>query len=392
MTTSEKNLKKNKRIHGLDLARGTMLLFIILAHVPIYVLNPYAIGLAANHNVVENFVDLFMYAFVTNRSRNLFACLFGYGLILSYNKRHKDRLDGHMLNAKGIQIRSYILIVMGILLITFVGGLDILMSYGIAGLILLGVLKMSPKHIKKLIIWTTVISAIYVPIIWSFYVHLAGNFKLNIDFAPEDTYFTTFGMRLLAVPMTPIVIHVLLPVIPPILIGMWMAKEKLLVYSKENQSRLKKYMLIGLAITVIGALPLVFVERATDSSLYYVGFLFGLQVVTGYACGLFFISLFGLIGPKVNMSKVIPTAIAAMGKRSLTFYILHETIIVILLSPLGLNLSQYLNKITLLPFSFLMWCCTIALAYFMEKKGIKGPFETFTRKLMKKGVDKYKQA
>ena len=84
---------QKKRALSLDLARGSMLFLIILSHVPLmmYLSEPGVITKMAPGNALESFINMLMEFFVDNRARPLFAVLFGYGIIMIYNKQSERR-------------------------------------------------------------------------------------------------------------------------------------------------------------------------------------------------------------------------------------------------------------------------------------------------------------
>ncbi|WP_439330207.1 DUF418 domain-containing protein [Halobacillus karajensis] len=59
-------------------------------------------------------------------------------------------------------------------------------------------------------------------------------------------------------------------------------------------------------------------------------------------------------------------AITAMGKLSLIFFVIHEILIVILLSPIAFNLGAFLTVTTSVSLGIVMWSVTLSVAYFMN--------------------------
>jgi len=74
-------------------------------------------------------------------------------------------------------------------------------------------------------------------------------------------------------------------------------------------------------------------------------------------------------------------AITAMGKRSLTFFVMHEVLIVILMSPIAFNMGAYLTVTTGVLLGVVIWAVTLAIAYWMEHRQIAGPLEKYMRYL-----------
>src|SRR5699024_3167115 len=92
-------------------------------------------------------------------------------------------------------------------------------------------------------------------------------------------------------------------------------------------------------------------------------------------------ALFGLFGLGIKYSSVIVEAITAMGKRSLTFFVIHEVLIVIILSPIAFNLGAFLSVTTSVLLGIFMWAVTLSVAYFMDRHQIEGPLEKYMRYL-----------
>ncbi|EJR42779.1 hypothetical protein PDK03_27750 [Bacillus cereus group sp. TH204-1LC] len=80
---------QKKRAISLDIARGSMLFLIILAHIPLYLymIEPGVITKVAGSTPIDHFLNFFMEFIVDNRARPLFAILFGYGLVMIYRKQ-----------------------------------------------------------------------------------------------------------------------------------------------------------------------------------------------------------------------------------------------------------------------------------------------------------------
>jgi uncharacterized protein len=129
-----------------------MLLLIVLAHAPLY-LYASELGIMSRPKsvtFVDTFINTFGELFVDNRARPLFAVLFGYGLVLSYEKQ-LSRGKSLKEAIKTIRQRCFYLILFGIILAVFIGGQDILMVYGVAGLFVIWLLPRDNKLLIKVI-------------------------------------------------------------------------------------------------------------------------------------------------------------------------------------------------------------------------------------------------
>ncbi|MBW9235374.1 hypothetical protein JQK62_24870, partial [Leptospira santarosai] len=97
----------------------------------------------------------------------MFAVLLGYGLVLSFESRISRGKKGRDA-VKTIRRRSWYLILFGIMLAVFIGGQDILMAYGLAGLLVSWLLTRETKALICTFIIITLFYCLSTPIIWGF--------------------------------------------------------------------------------------------------------------------------------------------------------------------------------------------------------------------------------
>ena len=372
---------QKKRALSLDLARGSMLFLIILSHVPLmmYLSEPGVVTKMAPGNAFESFINMMMEFFVDNRARPLFAVLFGYGVIMIYNKQSERRSIGE---ARRLILRRCIyLILFGMILTGVFWGQDILMVYGIAGIILLPFLGRSNK---TLLIWTgatTFFYAVFVSLLWGGALFAMDGYSVPVAFTGEETYLNTIWARLFSIPFVPLFTHLMYPVIPSVLMGFWLGQLNVLINPGEHLPFLKKLMIITLSISIIGAIPLVLINDLIFPSYFNAGLIYGVHIISGLFAGLGYAALFGILGHKINAPNKITHAMAAMGKRSLTFFVLHEILIVVFLSPIAFDLGTHINITTGFIFAVLLWAVTLTIAYFMEQNKKNGLLEIWMRKL-----------
>lgn len=380
---------QKKRALSLDLARGSMLFLIILSHVPLflYMIEPSVISRLAGSTFVDHFLNFLMEMIVDNRARPLFAILFGYGLVMIYRKQ-RERKGAEEAN-RIIKRRCWYLILFGAVLLGVAGGQDILMAYGIAGLLLASSLKKDNTKIKKYMLISTIIYLIYIPLLWGGIISNNQSYGLPVAYTGQETYVNTMLDRLITIPIVPLFTHIAYPVIPLVLMGIWLGNLNVLIQPHDHIKLLKQLTIGGLSLSLMGAVPLVLINDAWFPSFFTAGVVYGIQLLTGFAGGIGYASLFGLLGLVIKNSGVIVKAITAMGKRSLTFFVLHELLIVILLSPIAFNLGAFLTVATSVLFGCMMWAVTLSLAYFMESRQIEGPLEKYMRYLTYK--NKYKE-
>jgi len=372
---------QKKRAISLDIARGSMLFLIILAHIPLflYTMEPGVITKVAGSTPLDHFLNFLMEIIVDNRARPLFAILFGYGLVMIYRKQcERMGID----EANGIiKRRCWYLILFGAILAGVAGIQDILMTYGIAGLILVSTLKKDNNKIKKYVIISTTTCLIYIPILWGGVLLGNQSYGLPVALTGQETYLNTSLDRLISIPIIPLFNHIFFPVIPSVLIGVWLGNLNLLIKPHDHIKLLKQLTIGCLTISLVGAIPLVLINDGWFPSLFIAGVAYGIHILTGFAGGVGYAALFGLFGLGIKYSSVIVEAITAMGKRSLTFFVIHEVLIVIILSPIAFNLGAFLSVTTSVLLGIFMWAVTLSVAYFMDRHQIEGPLEKYMRYL-----------
>ncbi|UHA75422.1 DUF418 domain-containing protein [Paenibacillus sp. 481] len=374
-----------KRAVSLDLARGTMLLLIALAHAPLYL---YGSEPGIMHRVegitwYDQAVNFFGQFLIDNRARAMFAVLFGYGLVLAFNSQlskgtsAKDAL-------KKIRRRSWYLIVFGIVLLVIIGGQDILMAYGFAGLLVSWVLLRNHKTLIRTFVLITLLYVIFTPQLWGFTMQSVGSYSFIPQLSATDTYLSTTFKKLITFPVVPIFIHVMAPIIPPVLLGMWMARYQLLSKPDQHVKSIYLITITGLIVSLLGAIPLSLIGNVWNPSYYTVGLVNSLHIMTGMAGGLAYATLFGIIGTKIKDPGRFTFSLMALGKRSLTFFVFNETLLVLFLSPVALNLGGQVGNSIAAMIAVGIWGLSVVLATILEKRNMVGPLEIWMRKLVYK--------
>ncbi|TDL92327.1 DUF418 domain-containing protein [Vibrio vulnificus] len=378
-------IKGKKRAVSLDLARGAMLLLIALAHAPLYLYNsePGIMQRAESINFFDQVVNLFGMLFIDNRARAMFAVIFGYGLVLSFEsqiskgKRKKVAL-------KTIQRRSWYLILFGIMLAVFIGGQDILMAYGIAGLLVSWLLTREIKALIRTITIITILYCLFTPIIWGFNMKEIGSYGFTPEVSATDTYLSITMISMLSFPIIPIMIHLMFPILPSVLAGMWIARFQLLTKPEQHVRTLYFISIIGLTVSFLGALPLSFIGSVWHPRFFIAGLISGLHMLTGIACGLAYAAIFGWIGARLKNPGYISHSLMALGKRSLTFYVWNEAMLVLFLSPVALDLGGRVSNGIAAMIAVGIWSLSVVLATLLEKNNLNGPLEILLRRLVYK--------
>ncbi|MGX5616552.1 DUF418 domain-containing protein [Bacillus toyonensis] len=376
---------EKKRAVSLDLARGTMLLLIVLAHAPLYL---YAADPGIMHRVesssfFDQIVNLFGIFIIDNRARAMFAVLLGYGLVLAFEgqiSKGKNEIQA----VKIVRKRSLYLILFGIVLAVLIGGQDILMAYGLAGIFVSPLLKCKMKTLIRTFIIIAILYTIFIPIIWGLNMQSIGDYGFSPDVSAKDTYLSTTMIRLLFFSIIPVLIHFMFPILPSIILGLWIARYKLLIKPEQQLKKLYFITTIGLAISLIGALPLSFIGTIWYPTVFTAGMINGIHILTGIAGGLAYATGFGIIGSRLKNPGYFSLALIALGKRSLTFFVLNEALLVIFLSPVAFDLGGHVSNAFAALIAICIWILSVIVALIMEKNNLNGPLEILLRRLVYK--------
>ncbi|MFY0760613.1 DUF418 domain-containing protein [Metabacillus dongyingensis] len=379
----QRNLTSTKRAISLDLARGFMLLLIVLAHAPLFLYGsePGVMSRPESVTFLDKLLNSLGELLIDNRARPMFAVLFGYGLVMMFEKQlSKGKSEKEAI--KIVRRRSFYLILFGFILAVFIGGQDILMAYGAAGILVGWLLLRDNQVLIKATTIITLIVMLYLPFIWGSFLNEIGSYGFGSDFSANDRYIQSLTEAIFYFPIIPVFIHFLFPVLPSVLIGIWAGRKRLLTDSYRHHNKLKIIAAIGITISITGALPLVMINKVWEPSFFVAGIIYGVHIITGIAGGLGYAALFGFLGNFIKNPGWVTSSLTALGKRSLTFFILNETLLVILLSPAALGLGGILNNTGVTFIALSIWILAVVIATILEKFHINGPLETLMRHLV----------
>ena len=378
-----------------------MLLFIALANVMVYLWGQ-EVRFPTNHPVeggpVDHGLSIFGMLFIEQRVYPMFAFLFGYGMV-QFARSRAARGFPEPVVKRMLQRRHWWLIVFGAVhaLLLFAG--DILGAYGLAGLVLTAALFSRSDRAIRITVWILtgllalfaaimIGSGVIVGFLPPEVVALSGADALdaggsNADLMAGEASFglaiaARIGMWLLATPGT--VLGLTVPA--AILLG-WLAGRHGWLERSDARPRLGLVAALGIAIGVLGGVPQVLVFLGGIPGFENASWAFiGLVQLTGLAGGVGYAALFGLIGIRLqDRGSRAARAIAAVGKRSLTFYLLQSVILAPLLSAWGFGLGSRISTGGAYGIALGVWVLSILLAALLERRGARGPAEVLLRRL-----------
>ena len=362
----------NKRKLTPDLARGYMLLFIALAHA-----NQFIFSNERGITFTDQLTVFIRQVLIDGRAFPLFAILFGYGL--HQLLKSQERKGNSWKDTKKIYRRrgAWMLVIGFIHATLFLA--DIIGAYGLIALLFASLfLRLSNKNM----IFITVLFLIFVGVLGSSMPRgfNALNMESTTTATMEEPIEASITRMFEWMFYTPILS---LQLIPGVLIGILVARFQVIDNPKRNKKLLIKAALFGLLISTAGGIPM-----ALMSSLFWTRYndvwavtAKSLHTITGYAGGVGWTALIGLLVIKLEeKSGSFTKAIAALGQRSLSFYLFQSVLFAFILAPYAGGLGGHISQLGSDLIAVFVWVLSVLVANHMYKRSIRGPFETLLRK------------
>jgi uncharacterized membrane protein YeiB len=382
-----------------------MLLLIALAHAHMFLAHETTgfRGYAVDGTALDRAVAGLQVLFVDGRALPMFAALFGYGLARLAGRRMDAGADWPAAR-RLVRRRSAWLLVFGFAhaLLLFFG--DILAAYGFIGLVFTGLLAARDRTLVRT---AAIVAVVHIAVVVA--AGAAAEAAGHENAAPTLVAdpFEAAAMRLAVwSALTPT--FYVVDIVPAFAIGIWAARRRVLDEPSRHLPLLRRTALGGIAIGVLGGLPLVLVDTQLwhpDAPVAVT--VYALHSITGLAAGLAYAALIALCctklakahaatdtarhrGPKAGgaaaearpaRSGPIANALAACGQRSLTCYLLQSVAFAAIFTPMAGNLGATLGDAAASGIAVLVWAATVILAAWMAKAGIRGPFEVLLRRL-----------
>ncbi|MFI6280015.1 DUF418 domain-containing protein [Streptomyces sp. NPDC050988] len=446
-TTSEERpvrrggVRAEERALAPDLARGLMLLLIVLSNTAFHLWaarrGPSG-WQPADGSWLDHAVQFTMIIVLDLRVYPLFAFLFAYGMMQLF-LRQTAAGNSERGAARILRRRSLWLIVIGLLHSTLLMAGDIVGYYGVLSLVLgLVFLRRSERALKRWIRAGAVLLVFFAaqPVVSALlrgelgtlgdagaepgfmaYAAQEGNWLTAAQTRLETGLFITFLASALALVGGGYVVF---------LLGFWAARRRVLEEPGRHRTLLRRTAVIGITVGWLGALPAALAHvGALDvpaDAQSEEGALTLLRDVTGNAAGLGYVAAVALFvhwwssrgarvgagagadagtgaasagagagagvgagagaGMSVGAGATVVTAVAAVGKRSLSCYLAHSLLFAPVLAAWGLGLGEHLSSWTMALFAVGVWLITVAGAYALERAGRRGPAEAVLRRLM----------
>ncbi|WP_349697410.1 DUF418 domain-containing protein [Actinopolymorpha sp. B17G11] len=355
-TVARGGVRPHERALAPDLARGLMLLMIVMSNTGFYLwAAPH--GPSGWHPVDGTLADrvaqFLMITMLDLRIYPLFAFLFGYGMMQLFLRQTVAGTSERAAVAL-LRRRSLLLIVFGFVHAALLMAGDIIGSYGVMSL-LLGWLFLRRRD-RTLLVWSAiaglVMVVVTVPRIWAL---VTGD---------------------LAQPGVP-------PTEPAT--EVYASGEEDLLAAAGTRLTTWVFVTLGGGLLSFGGMSLVLLafwaarRRILEEPLTLV------RDGTGLAGGLGYIAAIALVAHELSVRRRRPravVAVAAVGSRSLSCYLTHSLIFSPLLAAWGLGLGAVMESATRAGFACCVWLVTVVGAYALERSGRRGPAEWLLRRLL----------
>lgn len=363
-----------------DLARGLMLLFIAVANVQyhVYGVDPGVRGYPRDATGADAVVAGVKLMLVDGRAYPLFGLLFGYGVTQLATRRAAAGVALPQA-VRIIRRRGWMMVLIGAVhgLLLFSG--DIVAAYGLVGVVLAGLLVSGRP---RALLWSAGVG-IGVSSLLGTIVGLEAPVGTGALLASaEPSALAAFLRRLVDWPLVGLLSQVL-AVVGAVVLGAFAARFRLLEEPERHRALLVRLASVGIPVAVLGAVPVVLTAVGAWQPGLGLALASGfLHTLTGFAGGVGFAALFGLVAIRLRARPgAVTRALVATGQRSLSSYLAQTLLFVPLLPAWTLGLGGGLTtwQATLLAVG--VWLVTVVLAAAMARSGVRGPAETLLRRL-----------
>lgn len=168
-------------------------------------------------------------------------------------------------------------------------------------------------------------------------------------------------------------------------LGAWVARRRFLDEPRRHRRLLVRVAVIGLATAVLGGLPLALIAGGVWTAPFGLvpaaGFL---HAVSGYAGGIGYAALFGLLAVRLAGSGEagwITGAVQACGQRSLSCYLAQSVAFVALLPAWTFALGGRIGLWQAALIGLGAWAVILVVAAWSARAGYRGPAEILLRRL-----------
>ena len=393
------------RILAPDVARGFTMLGIAVANATtawLYI-SPDTPGSTAggvvNNSILDKIAIILGSIFTHVRGLPMFATLLGYGvgmIAMSLQRRNYPPKKARLVLIR----RYFFLAIFGILHLSLLFFGDIMFVYGIMGIILALLYRFKDK---TLLIITGVLGTL------GLILAAIMTIGVSAEGASSRTEVMTSFIQTLSSPdsYATLVSHAFTSLsfqignlltgflffFPIMILGMVAARHNVLGQPEKYKTLLTRFAIVAVIISFGVGIPLGLAEIGVlpENTVLH---LQSLNQVAGIWAGPGIVASIALatlpLQRRIDAAHASSTgyplpvplqALIALGKRSMTGYLLQSILFVLLTSTftIGLGRGQGAWEATLI--AILIWAITLVIAYALEKANLRGPFEVVHRRL-----------
>lgn len=370
---SSRPLPLDRRALAPDLARGAMLLVIALAHTHLFTVLIGGTGDATT--AADRIATAGTVMFVDLRGYPMFAALFGYGLA-QIHRRRSEQAHAWPWTRGLLRRRGIWLIAFGLAHTALLFPADILAVYGLVALLFVGVLRWRDRTLTLLAVaWLPLAAAVHAVVAADDAMTGQGMPPLPDGFVNELLFRLTLFLT--------ISVMMLFSTLVPFLVGVLAARHRILERPHEHLRLLRATAFAGIPLAALGGLPLALDKAGVwiDVTPLDVMVTTALHQLTGYAGGLGYAALIALVAARLTDRRgPVTSALAALGQRSMTFYLAQSVVWALLFSSYTFHL-QLTSPAVGVGIAAAVWLTTVLLADLMRRRGLRGPAEVALRRL-----------
>lgn len=389
-----------------DLARGFMLLLIAAANSAWYLWGR-AGTMSSLHPTdgsgLDRAVRAVLSVAVDGRIYPMFAFLFGYGMVQLARSRAARGI--HPLEVRRELRRRHLFLLLfglGHAVLLFAG--DILGSYGLIGLALVALFF--HRSDKVLLRWAGALTALIV--LGGILATALGGWLLvavasdpiaaeemarieygefSFEPAAQASYLWSVLERSVIWALVTPAVFLMFSIPAAILLGWWAARRGILENPGAHRALLTRVAVLGIGLGWLAGVPQALVHldlwqlpEYAEWLVMPLAYAFGLFAGIGYA------ALFGLLTDRLSTPGRLTLALAAVGRRSLSFYLWQSLILAPLLSAWGLGIGQHVNTAGVVGIAAAVWLAGVGIAMWLDTRHRQGPAELLLRRLVSGGA------
>jgi uncharacterized protein len=378
----------NKRIQTFDILRGMALMGILIVHITSGMDWLFAIPEKRElmpFPEINNILGTVINFLFQNKSRTLFAFMFGVSFFLQFNSaKQKQKSFG-----KSFLWRMGILMIIGLLHAHLLFGADILRYYALGGLLLIFAHKWSDK---ALLINGFLLTAA-LPAIYSLILYLTSSNPLeNIDLMQihegfmSTSYFDNFQTNHYSAVLRYdpfFLIYFAIPVTGIFLFGLWMARRNYIQEPYKHIKTIKRFCFWGLGLGFLMQLAPIFLsfdleDFGTTTKIALLLFFnitteVGVLLVSlGYVTGLTLLCL------HKRIQKLL-AFLAPAGRITLTNYVMQSVFVWVIFYGSGLGLYMKIGPAITIFIALTLGIFQLAASYYWLQYFKMGPLEWLWR-------------